>query len=64
MRETENECYSMWTAGDPDYSLGAVWNGGEGVGRGPGVDPYCWLGVGWQRGRGAQGELGNISHQR
>lgn len=23
-----------------------VWTGG------PGLDPYCWLGVGWQRGRG------------
>lgn len=39
------------------FSLGAVWNGGEGVGRGPGVDPYCWLGVGWRGEEGLRGEL-------
>ena len=45
-------------------SRGSVeWRQGVRIG-GPGLDPYCWLGVGWQRGRGAQGELGNISHQR
>lgn len=33
-----------------------MWTGG------PGLDPYCWLGVGWQR-RGALGILGNTSHQ-
>lgn len=49
---------------NPVFPRGSVgWRQGVWI-RGPGLDPYCWLGVGWQRGRGAQGELGNISHQR
>lgn len=48
------------------FPWGSVgWTQGLWVG-GPGLASYCWLGVGWQtgEGRGAQGELGNISHQR
>lgn len=61
----ENECYSMWIEWGiqvlPKGGMG--WRQGVWIG-GPGLDPYCWLGVGWQRGRGTQVELGNISHQR
>lgn len=46
------ECYIVWTAGDPDYSLGAVWNGGEGVGRGSGVTFIAGWGL---AGRGEEG---------
>ena len=49
MREMENECYSVWTAGDPDYFLGVVWNGGAGVGRRPWHGPLLLAG-GWLAG--------------
>lgn len=47
------------------YSLGAVWDGGRECGQ----EALAWtLIAGWglagREGRGAQGELGNISHQR
>lgn len=51
----ENECYSVWIEwGIQVFPVGSVgWTQGVWTG-GPGLDPYCWLGVGWQRGRGTQ----------
>lgn len=60
----ENECYSMWAAGESRYFLGQCGVEAGSVARRPWLGPLLLVGVGWQRERGAQGELGNISHQR
>lgn len=63
-REMECECYGVWTLGASRYSLGAPWDGSRECAWGPGLDPYCWLGVDLQSGRGAQSEWGNFSPQK
>lgn len=55
-REMECDCCGMWVLSASRYPRGAQWDGSRECAWGPGLDPYCWLGVDLQSGRGAQSE--------